>query len=135
MCSDCDSPTTDYPLPPRRERRRSMKKMTSRKVSSQDRININRFWNEMEDFYSRQQDELAACTWSCDREVEAVTGRAESPAGSCYSSASSLPSPPSSPPPAPSDLSALPLPPSLPHTRLLLGLVERLRISRISTDV
>ena len=148
MCCTCGADEA-FPLPPRRERRTSMKKMTLRKMSSQDRINMNRFWNEMEDFYTRQEEEGREDPWgsTCDREVEKVMGRLDSQeeqegeATSCYSSLhsscySSLRSSCSSPldsPPGP--CSPLPLPPSLLHTRLLLDLVERLEGSRKATAV
>ena len=131
-----------------------MKKMTLRKMSSQDRINMNRFWNEMEDFYSRQEEEGREDGWgsSCDREVEKVMGRLhsqeqqeEEEATSCYSSLhsssysslrSSCSSPLDSPPGPYSPLpQPLPQPPSLLHTRLLLDLVERLEGSRKATAV
>ena len=75
-----------------------MKRETSRKHSAQDRINMNRFWNEMEEFYSRQQEEKTE-EWRCDWEVEQAMmvlrlvdpGRQEEESDriSCYSSASS----------------------------------------------
>ena len=118
-----------------------MKKMTLRKMSSQDRININKFWNEMEEFYSRQ--ERSADVWDCDKEVEEVMSRVvcdqeevESNGSSCYSSANSSFSSGSSSISSPTLSSdPLPMPPSLLHTTLLLSLVERLHIDRISTAV
>ena len=154
MCCECD--TAAYPLPPRRERRRRMKRETSRKHSAQDRINMNRFWNEMEEFYSRQQEEKTE-EWRCDWEVEQAMmvvrlvdpgqQEEESDRISCYSSASSsfsgtsssTPSSPNnlfSPLPVTSEVvSCLPMPPSIPQTRALLSLVERMQTSRISTAV
>merc|ERR1712080_263941 len=128
-----------------------MKRETSRKQSAQDRINMNRFWNEMEEFYSRQQEEKTE-EWRCDWEVEHAMmvvrlvdpGEEESDRISCYSSASSSfsesisssQSSPSSPLPVPSEvLPCLPMPPSIPQTRALLTLVERMQTSRISTAV
>ena len=152
MCCECE--TAAYPLPPRRERRRRMKRETSRKQSAQDRINMNRFWNEMEEFYSRQQEEKTE-EWRCDWEVEQAMmvvrlvdpGEEESDRISCYSSASSsfsesISSTPSSPnnlfshlPVTSEVLPCLPMPPSIPQTRALLTLVERMQTSRISTAV
>ena len=110
-----------------------MKRMTPRKVTAKDRININRFWNEMEDFYSRLEEQRSRVK-ECDREVEEVMARLvdedEEGGGSGYVSASS-----SSPSPPPSPSSPLPRPPSIPQTRLLLGLVERMTLSRVSTPV
>ena len=153
MCCECE--TAAYPLPPRRERRRRMKRETSRKHSAQDRINMNRFWNEMEEFYSRQQEEKTE-EWRCDWEVEQAMmvvslvdpGRREEEEDriSCYSSASSsfsgsissTPSSPNklfSPLDMTSEVPSLPMPPSIPQTRALLTLVERMQTSRISTAV
>ena len=156
MCCECDS--ASFPLPPRRERRRTMKRTTSRKHSAQDRINMNRFWNEMEEFYSRQHEEKVE-EWRCDQEVEQAmmmvrlgdhgSLEEEEDRISCYSSASSsfsesISSTPSSPsrgipprldPTSPVVLSILPMPPSIPQTRALLDLVEKMQISRISTAV
>ena len=156
MCCECDS--ASFPLPPRRERRRTMKRTTSRKHSAQDRINMNRFWNEMEEFYSRQHEEKVE-EWRCDQEVEQAmmmvrlgdhgSLEEEEDRISCYSSASSsfsesISSTPSSPsrgipprldPTSPVALSILPMPPSIPQTRALLDLVEKMQISRISTAV
>ena len=133
-----------------------MKRETSRKHSAQDRINMNRFWNEMEEFYSRQQEEKTE-EWRCDWEVEQAMmvlrlvdpGRQEEESDriSCYSSASSsfsgsISSTPSSPnnlfPPlavTSEVVPCLPMPPSIPQTRALLTLVERMQTSRISTAV
>ena len=156
MCCECDS--ASFPLPPRRERRRTMKRTTSRKHSAQDRINMNRFWNEMEEFYSRQHEEKVE-EWRCDQEVEQAmmmvrlgdhgSLEEEEDRISCYSSASSsfsesISSTPSSPsrgipqrldPTSPVLLPMLPMPPSIPQTRALLDLVEKMQISRISTAV
>ena len=135
-----------------------MKRTTSRKHSAQDRINMNRFWNEMEEFYSRQHEEKVE-EWRCDQEVEQAmmmvrlgdhgSLEEEEDRISCYSSASSsfsesISSTPSSPsrgipprldPTSPVVLSILPMPPSIPQTRALLDLVEKMQISRISTAV
>ena len=134
-----------------------MKRETIRKHSAQDRINMNRFWNEMEEFYSRQEEEKTE-EWRCDWEVEQAMlvvrlvdpGRREEEEEdriSCYSSASSsfsesISSTPSSPNKLLSPLAmnsevvpCLPMPPSIPHTRALLTLVERMQTSRISTAV
>ena len=135
-----------------------MKRTTSRKHSAQDRINMNRFWNEMEEFYSRQHEEKVE-EWRCDQEVEQAmmmvrlgdhgSLEEEEDRISCYSSASSsfsesISSTPSSPsrgipqrldPTSPVVLPMLPMPPSIPQTRALLDLVEKMQISRISTAV
>ena len=156
MCCECDS--ASFPLPPRRERRRRMKRVTRRKHSAQDRINMNRFWNEMEEFYSRQHEEKVE-EWRCDQEVEQAmmmvrlgdhgSLEEEEDRISCYSSASSsfsesTSSTPSSPsrripprldPTSPVVLPILPMPPSIPQTRALIDLVEKMQISRISTAV
>ena len=50
-----------------------MKKTTPRKRSSSERININRFWNEMEEFRDKLGNEKAVkTTHDFDREVETV---------------------------------------------------------------
>ena len=54
MCLECQQ---IFPLPGRRSLRRRMKRSTQRKKSSAERININRFWNEMEDFLDRFESE------------------------------------------------------------------------------
>ena len=133
-----------------------MKRETSRKHSAQDRINMNRFWNEMEEFYSRQQEEKTE-EWRCDWEVEQAMmvvrlvdpgTQEEEDRISCYSSASSSLSGSISPTPiSPNSLFSpttaitsgvvpcLPMPPSIPQTRALLTLVERMQTSRLSTAV
>ena len=40
-------------LVPSRPRSRPMKAVTTRKATAQNRIDLNRFWNEMEEFYDR----------------------------------------------------------------------------------
>jgi hypothetical protein len=54
-----------------------MKKTTPRKRSSSERININRIWNEMEEFRDKLDNEKTGreavnTTPDCDREVESV---------------------------------------------------------------
>ena len=46
-------------VPPRRDFRRVFKPRLPRKITSSARINLNRFWNELEDFYSRYDDRRA----------------------------------------------------------------------------
>ena len=60
MChsKDIDAVVSGY-TPPRRDFRRVFKPRLPRKVTSSARINLNRFWNELEDFYSRYDDRRA----------------------------------------------------------------------------
>ena len=44
---------------PLRNYRRSMKPRLPRKITASSRINLNRFWNELEEFYSRYDDRKA----------------------------------------------------------------------------
>ena len=53
MCADCGD---SYPVPARREYRRRMKHLTVRKITAVQRIEINRFWNELEDIFDRLED-------------------------------------------------------------------------------
>lgn len=43
-------------LPPPRSYKRAMKPRLPRKATSAARINLNRFWNELEEFYGRYND-------------------------------------------------------------------------------
>lgn len=47
-------------LPPLRSYKRSMKPILNRKITSPARINLNRFWNEMEEFYDRYNSKKLA---------------------------------------------------------------------------
>ena len=49
-------PNFDVPL---RNYRRSMKPRLPRKITAASRINLNRFWNELEEFYNRYDDRKA----------------------------------------------------------------------------
>ena len=70
MCLDCQM---GYPLPQRRSLRMRMKRDTPRKKSSSERININRFWNEMEEFLDKlENDNFITTTFDCDEEIESV---------------------------------------------------------------
>merc|ERR1711997_818615 len=44
---------------PLRNYRRTMKPRLPRKISAPARINLNRFWNELEEFYNRYDDRRA----------------------------------------------------------------------------
>ena len=57
MCQSCLS---DYPVPARREYRRRMKHLTIRKMTAVQRIEINRFWNELEVIFDRIEDVKAS---------------------------------------------------------------------------
>ena len=72
-----------YPLPARRNLRTNMKRITARKTTAVQRIEMNRFWNEMEEIFDRLEDreEVEGKTMEevenilnesleCDREVE-----------------------------------------------------------------
>ena len=82
MCSSCEE---IFPLPSRREFRRRMKHSTIRKMTAVQRIEINRFWNELEDIFDKLEekkvDEYSTLeeaenilneTAECDNEVEAT---------------------------------------------------------------
>ena len=82
MCSSCEE---IFPLPSRREFRRRMKHSTIRKMTAVQRIEINRFWNELEDIFDKLEekkvDEYSTLeeaenilneTAECDNEVEAA---------------------------------------------------------------
>ena len=45
-----------FPLPPTRSYKKTMKATTRRKLTSSTRINLNRFWNELEEFYDRYEE-------------------------------------------------------------------------------
>ena len=51
-------PISSYEVP-LRNYRRSMKPRLARKVTASSRINLNRFWNELEEFYNRYDDRKA----------------------------------------------------------------------------
>ena len=81
-CLNCDCQSA-YPLPARRSYRRSLKPLTRRKLSAQNRIHMNSFWNQLEDLVANRQVEETSYvidwevntdpeTLACDREVEAV---------------------------------------------------------------
>ena len=53
------SASTLAPAPPSRSFKRSMKPRPARKVSASSRINLNKFWNELEEFYNRYDDRRA----------------------------------------------------------------------------
>ena len=74
-----------YPLPARRNLRTNMKRITARKSTAVQRIEMNRFWNEMEEIFDRLEDreEMEGKTMEeaenllnesleCDREVESA---------------------------------------------------------------
>ena len=81
MCADCGD---SYPVPARREYRRRMNHLTVRKITAVQRIEINRFWNELEEIFDRLEEvkEEYNCstieeaenilneTVECDHEVE-----------------------------------------------------------------
>ena len=161
MCKDCEYSV--YPLPTRRSYRTLMKNTTKRKLSSTTRINVNKFWNQLEDFNTRREEELRDMeTIECNLEVEKVFqndsgifldesddelsyhSAAGSVDSSCYCSAtSSSPSPvsfysyplPSPPPALPRPPKSLPLPPSFNQTKPLIQLMENLKSWTICTAV
>lgn len=51
--------TMAAPVPLPRSFKRSMKPRPARKASASSRINLNRFWNELEEFYNRYDDRRA----------------------------------------------------------------------------
>ena len=74
-----------YPLPARRNLRTNMKRITARKSTAVQRIEMNRFWNEMEEIFDRLEDReemegktreeaenLLNESLECDREVESA---------------------------------------------------------------
>ena len=75
-----------YPVPARREFRTRMKRQTLRKQTAVQRIEMNRFWNELEEVFDRLEDVRAGAkvdnieeaenvlneTLECDREVETL---------------------------------------------------------------
>ena len=83
MCSSCEE---IFPLPSRREFRRRMKHSTIRKMTAVQRIEINRFWNELEDIFDKLEEKKVDDEYStleeaenilnetaeCDNEVEAA---------------------------------------------------------------
>ena len=72
MCKYCDK-MEYYPLPVRRSFSKTLKHVTARKQTSITRINMNKFWNEMEEFNDRRTEEyLDLDTYHCDLEVEEV---------------------------------------------------------------
>ena len=59
MCREISQKFTDLatiPEPLTRNFRRVMKPRLPRKVTASARINLNRFWNELEEFYNRYDD-------------------------------------------------------------------------------
>jgi len=156
MCNLCNNEER-FPLPTRRSYRRTMKKVTKRKLSSQSRININQFWNQIEEFQYRREDEIVDIeTLECDREVEQVfkkdelfeefsdedqfysaTGSADS---TYYCSATGeTPSPvwfvsyPQPSPPSP--MFKLPQPPSFSQSKHLLELARSFKSFTLCTAV
>merc|ERR1719483_1250179 len=96
-------------------------------MTAGDRINMNKFWNEMEDFYDRWNSQTKLNTTAdCDIEVERVLNYAgtvpvltndnEEDDVSCYCSGSS-----SSRSPSPS----LPSPPSIFQAKMMLEIMDR----------
>eukprot|EP00090_Calanus_glacialis_P005503 TRINITY_DN14263_c0_g1_i2.p1 TRINITY_DN14263_c0_g1~~TRINITY_DN14263_c0_g1_i2.p1 ORF type:complete len:184 (+),score=54.62 TRINITY_DN14263_c0_g1_i2:34-585(+) len=69
MCSSCED---CYPVPVRREYRRRMKHLTVRKMTAVQRIEINRFWNELEDIFDRLEDVRAEYECSTIEEAENI---------------------------------------------------------------
>ena len=57
-------------MPVRREYRRRMKHLTVRKMTAVQRIEINRFWNELEDIFDRVEDVRAEYECSTIEEAE-----------------------------------------------------------------
>ena len=53
MCSSCGD---SYPIPVRRDFRRRMKHLTRRKTTAVQRIEMNRFWNELEEISYRLEE-------------------------------------------------------------------------------
>ena len=158
-----------------------MKPATPRKLTSSDRININRFWNEMEEFRDGLESDKTAreainTTQDCDEEAESVLSSTKATQDSfeeeeddnlsCYCSGSSCTSsrsasvsssysmrdtPPHGlhlpvvgvnnhsrlplPPDFPIHSTSLPRPPSIPNTKVMLDLLDRLRVSSLNTLV
>ena len=153
MCGECDNETY-FPLPQRRSYRTSMKYISLRKRSAASRINMNQFWNQLEEFSTRREEETVDLeTLQCDEEVELVfrleqedmeelsdeeyfsAGSADS---SCYcsvSSGSNSPLLPLFPSSSSSQTKSLPLPPSFNQTKPLLELMENLRSFTLCTAV
>ena len=72
MCKHCYN-LEYYPLPQRRSFSRPLKHISRRKATAATRINVNRFWNEMEEFNERRTEEyLDLDTYTCDLEVQEV---------------------------------------------------------------
>ena len=82
MDSLCSCLST-FPTPPRRDLRVNMKRNTPRKMTAVQRIEMNRFWNELEEIFDRleEREKVEAKTieeaenilnesLECDREVE-----------------------------------------------------------------
>ena len=163
MCRECDNQAF-YPLPPRRSYRQPMKHMSERKRSAASRINMNQFWNQLEEFSMRREENTVDLdTLQCDEEVEMVFRleqedrqelsdheeyfSAASTDSSCYCSVNSEHNSPLFFPPSPqqpkSFLSSidqqqtrsLPLPPSFKQSRPLLELMENLRSFTLCTAV
>ena len=92
---DCDH----YPLPARPDFRTTMKRQTRRKLTAVQRIEMNRFWNELEDIFDRLDDikvehkvdsieeaeNILNETIECDKEVESafINGLNHGPACWC----------------------------------------------------
>ena len=87
-----------YPVPARREFRTRMKRQTLRKQTAVQRIEMNRFWNELEEVFDRLEDVRTEVkvdnieeaenvlneTLECDREVETVFANGLSLQYSCW---------------------------------------------------
>ena len=74
-----------YPLPARRDFRTKMKRQTKRKLTAGQRIEMNRFWNELEEIFDRldnikvekvdsyeEAENILNETLECDKEVESA---------------------------------------------------------------
>ena len=83
LCYCQDWQQAYYPLPARRNLRTNMKRITARKSTAVQRIEMNRFWNEMEEIFDRLEDRVEVEgktreevenilneSLECDREVE-----------------------------------------------------------------
>ena len=69
MCSSCKE---IFPLPSRREFRRRMKHSTIRKMTAVQRIEINRFWNELEDIFDKLEEKKVDDEYSTLEEAENI---------------------------------------------------------------
>ena len=97
MCLSCGD---SYPVPIKRDFRRKMKHSTLRKMTAMQRIEMNRFWNELEEISNRLEevrvdydDECSTIeeaqnvlneTFECDNEVEAAFATCVTNADFCW---------------------------------------------------